>query len=157
MKLGWMVGLAIGIVAGGAALAPAQVSSVKLLKVDAVTLDIRNRVWPDFHEEARVRLKEEFPVGDTDFSARVVEFVPDFSIDMKTRKVRSLSNEPRNPAVRIIVRQKGAPQDTTWAFLNFPPHFSRKSILAFQIKRLDFTDRPPLVAPSDSTTKGTKP
>jgi hypothetical protein len=84
----------------------------------------------------------------------VVEFVPDFSMDLKSKKVVSRSNELRNPAFRIIVRERGVPQDTSWAFVNMPPHFARNSMLAFKVLRVDFTGRAPLIA--DSTVAAPK-
>ncbi len=119
-------------------------------QVEGVTLVVRHRVFADFFEVDSVGLRQDFPIGDTPYSARVVEFVPDFAMDLKTHRVLSRTSELRNPAVRIIVRDKGTPQDTTWAFLNMPPHFGRKSILAFTLVRVNFKNRPPLIA-GDST------
>ncbi len=151
MRGWWMAALAIGIAAGaGAAAAP--VSPVRVLKVETVTLRIRHRIFENFAETDTVRLKQDFQIGDTDYSARVVQFVPDFVIEGKDHRVASRSNEPRNPAVRVIVREKGVPQDTTWAFLNFAPHFRRNSMLSFQIMRIDFEGRPPVVAKDTTAT-----
>jgi len=102
-----------------------------------------------------VRLKQEFPVGDTEMTARIIEFVPDFTIG-RDRKVTSRTNEPNNPAVRIVVKDKGAPHDTSWAFLNFPPHFSARAVLAFQVLRIDFENHEPVLhkALRDSSSGG---
>ncbi|MBI5710479.1 MAG: hypothetical protein HZC42_09280 [Candidatus Eisenbacteria bacterium] len=147
--------LVAGLLGAAGAAVAGPVSSVRLVKVEAVTFEIRHRIFPGFREQDQVKLKEDFQVGDTPYSARVVEFVPDFAMDLKSRKVLSRSNEPKNPAFRIIVREKGVPQDTTWAFLNMPPHFARKSMLAFQVLRIDFADRPPIV--SGDSTKAVQP
>jgi hypothetical protein len=144
MKPAWgawaaVVLLAMGAPAAGAA--PAQ-----RLKVKTVTLRMYHRVFHEFRDEARVGLRQDFPVGDTDYSARVVEFVPDFALDLEKHKVISRSSEPRNPAFHIVVRKQGVPQDTTWAFLNMPPHFARKSLIAFQVMRIDFENHAPVLA-----------
>ena len=115
-------------------------------KVKTVTLGIRHRVFHDFAESDEARLREVFTIGDTPYSAIVTDFLPDFVIDVSARRITSRSNEPRNPAVRIIVRENGVVQDTSWAFLNMPPHFSAHSLLAFKLLRIDFADRPPLLA-----------
>jgi hypothetical protein len=115
-------------------------------KVRTVTLGIRHRVYHDFAESDEARLRETFTIGDTPYSAIVTDFLPDFVIDVSARRITSRSNEPRNPAVRIIVRENGVARDTSWAFLNMPPHFSARSLLAFQLLRIDFADRPPLLA-----------
>ena len=41
-------------------------------QVESVVFVITHRVFPDFFEVDSVRLKEEFRVGDTDYSARAV-------------------------------------------------------------------------------------
>jgi hypothetical protein len=97
-----------------------------------------------------VKLKQDFLLGDTDYSARVVEYVPDFTMDLTTRKIVSKSDRPDNPAFRIVVHRKKVPQDTTWALLNMPPHFARKSLFAFQVVKIEFTGRPPIMV--DTTT-----
>jgi hypothetical protein len=121
-------------------------------RVKSVTLRVRHRVFPGFKEDHRIALKKDFAIGDTDYTARVVEYVPDFAMGMESKKVFSRSNEPNNPAFRIIVRMKGQPQDTTWALLNMPPHYTRKSLLAFKVMRIDFMDHPAIVNPDTAET-----
>ena len=67
---------------------------------------------------------------------------------LSTGKVISRSQEPRNPAFKIVVREGKAYRDTTWAMLSLPPHFARNSYLAFKVMRIDFIGREPLVADS---------
>lgn len=125
-------------------------------KVTAVTLGVRHRVFPGFGELKRVEMNKRFQVGDTEFAAEIVEFQPDFTIQLKPRKkITSRSNEPNNPAFRIIVREKGSPRDTVWAFFNSPPHFAAKSLLAFQVLKIEFEDRPPLEPDTTSAEPGT--
>lgn len=151
--------------AGGAAVAPAPGKAPAAVKpavkpaakpaakaasapVSKIKLRMRHRVHANFMEEAEVALRQDFPIGDTEYSGRVLRYVPDFTMDKG--KVSSRSNEPRNPAFQIVVKENGAPHDTSWAFLNFPPHFSRKSVIAFQVLRIDFPGRPSVHAKSDS-------
>jgi hypothetical protein len=133
-------------VAAGPAATPAGPAPAGPPEVTALTLRIRHRVFANFREDRTVRMRQAFQVGDTDYAAQVVRFVPDFAMDTKTRKVTSRSDETKNPAFQIIVKQKGTPQDTTWAFLNLPPHFARNSLLAFQVLRIDFKNRAPVVS-----------
>jgi hypothetical protein len=123
-------------------------------KLDTVTLGIRHRVFPDFVDLQKVHLKQRFVVGDTKYTATVVDFVPDFAMALKSHKVISRSSEPNNPAFKIVVRLAGKAQDTTWAMLRMPPHFARNSMLAFKVARIDFIGRPPLV---NADTTGDKP
>jgi len=109
-----------------------------------VTLHIFNRVFTAFHDRVVAVPGREFRVGDTDYTARVVEFVPDFSMSLKTHRVTSRSGEPRNPAFRVVVSRAGTPTDTSWAFFNMPPHYAAREVLAFVATRIEFTNRPPL-------------
>ena len=166
MRPGRMVGLLVGLAAGflsvhgtaaapadpaapakpAARTAPASAKGAAAPRVTHVTFGVRHRVFADFAQLVQVRMKEEFQVGDSPYTARAVAFVPDFTLDLETRKVSSLSLEPRNPAFKVIIREKGVPSDTAWAFLNMPPHFSRRSMLAFQVLRIEFAGHAPLSA-----------
>jgi len=148
MNTRWVVGAgALLLAAGtlGAAGTTAPVAS-HAARVKTVTLAMRHRVFANFSDLQTVTLQKEFPVGDSDFSAKVIRYVPDFAMELKTGKVVSRSSEPKNPAFQVIVREKKVVQDTSWAFLNMPPHFGRKSLLAFKVVRIDFVGAPPIVA-----------
>ena len=151
MRRGLRLGLLAGLLAGSSAWAGGAPASHGP-RLEAVTLGIQHRIFHDFHDVQRVKLNQEFLLGDSDYSARVVQYVPDFEMDLGTRKVISRSDQPNNPAFKIIVREKKVPQDTTWAFLNMPPHFGRRSFFAFHVLRIDFAGRAPLVA--DTTSEG---
>lgn len=141
---------AIGLILlGGVLLVGTGAAPKAPAKVKAVTILIRNRVFHDFLDKQVVGLNQQFQVGDTDFTAELVEYVPDFAIDIKAKKVQSRSNEPNNPAFHIIVWEKDAPVDTVWAFLNTPPHFGRKSMLAFKIHQIEFIGHKTIVAPPE--------
>jgi hypothetical protein len=131
-----------------AILALASIAAAPAPKLKSVTIAIRNRVFHEFADQQTVIQGKSFVIGDTDFSARLVQYVPDFAMDISNGKVVSRSNEPRNPAFKIIVSQKGKPQDTTWAMMSLPPHFTRRSFLAFKVMRIDFTGREPIVVDS---------
>ena len=114
-------------------------------KVKTVTLHVFHRIFRNFQDRIVTPLGQEFRIGDSDYTGRVVEFVPDFAMDLKTRKVVSRSREPKNPAFRIIVLRNGEPRDTVWAFFNLPPHFAPKSEIGFVATEIAFTNRPALV------------
>lgn len=149
MRRGIWLGLLIGMVvvprAHGEATAPAATRGPKL---ESVTLGVRHRVFPEFRDLRRVRLNQDFLLGDTDYSARVIQYLPDFQMDLERRKVFSLSDQPRNPAFRVVVRKNQVPHDTSWAFLKSPPHFGARSYFAFQVLRIDFVGAPPLLVDS---------
>ncbi len=154
MRLGIALALLTGLLAlpgaAGSAKAP-PARAVGAPRVETVTFSIRHRVFHDFHDMQTVRLNQDFILGDTDYSARVVQYVPDFYMDLTTRKVASKSEQPDNPAFKVIVRKGKAPQDTTWAFLNMPPHFGRRSYFAFHVIRIDFLGHAPMIADTVAT------
>jgi hypothetical protein len=142
--------IALAVLAATSAPGDVPASRAAKLKLKHVTLRIGHRAFPEFRDEVIAKPQVMFRVGDTEYSAKVVDFQPDFAIDMKTRKVSSRSEEPKNPAVRVIVWKNGAPDDTSWAFLNMPPHFTRKSMLAFRLMRIEFEGGRALDAPRDT-------
>jgi hypothetical protein len=141
--------LALLAVPAGRAATPAP-AATHGPKLEAVTFGIRHRVFHDFRDVQRVKLNQDFLLGDSEYSARVIQYLPDFQMDIEHHKFFSLSDQPRNPAFRVVVSRGKAPHDTSWAFLKSPPHFSAKSYFSFEVLRIDFVGHPPLLA--DTTT-----
>lgn len=110
-----------------------------------VTLRVGHRAFPDWYEDHEVALREPFQVGDSDLSAEIIRFEPDFTILGDTRKIVSRTKDPNNPAFQIVVYDGETPHDTSWAFLKMPPHFKPRSLVAFKVLRIDFKGRKPLV------------
>jgi hypothetical protein len=108
------------------------------LKFKGVTLHVFHRVFKEFHDKVDAKMKQEFRIGDSEYTGSIVEFVPDFTLDLKTRKVTTRGQEPNNPAWRIIVRKNGAPMDTAWAFMDLQPHFGKNALLGFIATRATF-------------------
>jgi hypothetical protein len=107
-------------------------------------LEAGSRLYPDWKEQHSVRIFEGFPIGDTEFTAKVTKFIPDFR--MIDGKPTSWSLAPNNPAVRVFVYADSGAVDSSWAFQNFPPHFSPKSFFTFKLQEVRG-----YVPPSDST------
>lgn len=98
------------------------------------TIVTGSRLAPDWKEEQVVRLHEHFYLGDQPYTAAVEEFMESFIID--EGKAFNDSDSLANPAAFVKVYADTGAVDSTWAFLNFPPHFSPKSFFTFQIKAL---------------------
>jgi len=134
-------GVLAGLLAGAALAAqapPAGQAAAAKLKLKTVDLHIFHRVFPDFHDRVDATLGKEFRIGDTEYTGTVIRFVPDFSMDLKTGRITTRSQEPNNPAWHVVVRKNGVPQDTSWAFLNMAPHFGQRSLIAFLAVRATF-------------------
>jgi hypothetical protein len=106
---------------------------------DSVVVLIGNRMFPDFGEILSTGLHRRQVIGDTEFSFEVTRFYPHFSINDSTRAIVSLSDEPKNPAFRVLVFNADSLADSTWAFYNLDiPHFSRSSPLWFRVLQFDY-------------------
>jgi len=95
-------------------------------------VEVGSRLYPTWHELLRLRLGELFYLGDSEYTARIDRFLPDFRII--DGKFLTVSQELKNPAARVVVYHDTTAADTSWAFLNFPPHFSPRSFFTFQLK-----------------------
>jgi hypothetical protein len=129
-----------------AASGPPAKSGPAKLKLATVDLHIFHRVFPNFHDRVDASLDKEFRIGDTEYTGIVIRFVPDFTMDLKTGKISTRSQEPNNPAFRLVVRKNGVPQDTSWAFLNMAPHFGQRSLIAFLAVRATFANHAPVAS-----------
>jgi hypothetical protein len=117
--------------------------------IEAVQIQVTHRMYSGFHEQVTAKPGQRFQIGDTDMMGRIVGFVPDFAMDDKSMKVISRSDLPRNPAIQIEVSQADTLVEKAWAFMKgSPPHFSRKSMLAFEIEQVFWK---PGHAPADSS------
>jgi hypothetical protein len=101
----------------------------------ALVVEIGSRLYPDWSEEQEVPLDQFFYLGDTEFVAKIVGFVPDFRIS-DSGEILNYSDELKNPAAHVIIYQDTTASDSTWAFLNFPPHFSPRLFFTFKLKEI---------------------
>ena len=146
----------LALVAAGTSRTSAQEASSAAPDSGTVfALEVGNRNYPGWREEWRVHLGETFYLGDSRFTARVEQFVPDFRINDQG-EVLHYSDEPNNPAVRVVVYGDTAATDTTWAFLNFPPHFSANSFFAFRLMAVEGYEPPVAEADDPATLPGSK-
>jgi len=122
------------------------------LEVEEVTVAATHRIYKDYRETLTVKMGERFVLSDTEFSAEAVEFLPDFAINVEKEEVISRSDEPNNPAVRIVVYQNDERVDEVWAFRGKgAPHFYRDSFLAFEL--LDYKIKEASSSPSEVETE----
>jgi hypothetical protein len=116
--------LCIDAVAGIAA--TAEPDTTLTLKIE-----VGSRMYTTWSEQLRVRLGEAFYLGDSEYTARIDRFLPDFRI--VDGEFISVTQQLANPAARVIVYHDTTATDSTWAFLNFPPHFSPRSFFTFKL------------------------
>jgi hypothetical protein len=104
------------------------------------TLVTGSRLYPDWSEEHQVKLHEMFYLGDTEYTAKIEGFMPDFR--MRDGEPLNWSMAMANPAAFVVVYADSGAADSTWAFLNFPPHFSPKSFFTFKLTTVDGYEAP---------------
>jgi cytochrome c biogenesis protein len=77
------------------------------------------RKTPKKSPTVEVHLDEDVSVPGTPYSLRILQFIPDFSMD-ENRKISSRSAQPNNPALQILVSKNGKPLKAPWVFENYP-------------------------------------
>ena len=76
--------------------------------------------WPERKLRAQLPVQLDIQQSFADsFRIRVLKYIPDFIVDMKTREVSSRSNEPNNPAILVEVVGPNY-QNNRWLFARFP-------------------------------------
>ncbi len=101
----------------------------------SLRVEVGSHMYTTWHEQLRVRLGETFFLGDSEYTARIDRFLPDFRII--DGEFTSVTRQLANPAARVIVYHDTTATDTTWAFLNFPPHYSARSFFTFKLLEID--------------------
>lgn len=76
-------------------------------------------------------------VPNSEYRITVVEYIPHYQIDMKTRKVVSASKEPVNPALKIEI-DDGDKTREEWLWSKFPSSPHQKVKLPFRLEFADF-------------------
>jgi len=66
-----------------------------------------------------------FRLPKTDLTVTVSHFIPDFLIDMETGQASSRSNDPNNPAVKVMVFRGKDTLYNHWAFFKFPEQHAK--------------------------------
>jgi hypothetical protein len=100
-------------------------AACQTMRVTGPAFGIRVRHISDHtaYEDHKVHVGEQFYIADTLYTVKVEEFIPDFVIDMKTKKVSSRSDKPLNPALRLAVAcQQDLLYETWILYQNLIPH-----------------------------------
>ena len=103
----------------------------------------KNVTWSvpvELNVEQVLTPKDEPPEPENSFRVKPVRYVPDFVIDMKTREIRTRSEQPNNPAILVEVAHQSH-TNKQWLFA-FHPDFDmhltddseRKLALRYQVK-----------------------
>lgn len=97
-------------------------------------------IWPEDSNrpfECVARAGEKAAILGSEYDVEVLEYLPHYSIDTKTRKVVNQSKKPVNPAVRVAL-SNGRKTFEQWLWAKFlsSPHEDQK--LPFRMRYTDF-------------------
>lgn len=104
---------------------PMQTSAPKTVAVptevqgmwESVVLHIEDKTHQTSLDQT-IPLHTDYQIPDSELTVQVGDFLPQFS--MGESRITSLSNEAKNPALKIIVLKKGEEVFNGWLFERFP-------------------------------------
>jgi len=86
-------------------------------KWKSVVIEVANKQTNE-KKDYVVDIKQGFIIPDTKIQMDVLTFLPDFS--MSPKGITSLSNEPRNPAAKVVIYEDGNKIFESWLFQKLP-------------------------------------
>ena len=99
-------------------------------------------VWPDKAKKPLqfvIEKGQSVSIPESDCSLKILDYIPHYSIDAKTRKVTNASKEPVNPAIKVRCT-KGDSTIEQWLWSKVPssPHSKDKLPLRVEFTEFDF-------------------
>ena len=99
-------------------------------------------VWPDKAKKPLqfvIKKGQTLSIPESGYSLKILDYMPHYSIDAKTRKVANASKEPVNPAIKVRCT-KGDNTVEQWLWSRFPasPHSKVKLPFRAEFTELDF-------------------
>ena len=86
-------------------------------KWKAVVIEVANKQTNE-KKDYVIHIDKDFIIPDTSIRVKVLAFLPDFS--MSSNGITSLSNEPRNPAAKVVIYEEGKKIFEGWLFKKLP-------------------------------------
>ena len=101
-------------------------------KWKAVVIEVVNKQTNEKKDHV-VDIDQSFTIPDTKIRIDVSTFLPDFS--MSAKGITSLSNEPRNPAAKVVIYENGRNIFEGWLFKKLPMvHPFEHEVYAIKLK-----------------------
>jgi hypothetical protein len=86
-------------------------------KWKAVVIEVANKQNNE-QKDYVIHIDKDFIIPDTSIRVKVLAFLPDFS--MSSKGITSLSNEPKNPAAKVVIYEEGKKIFEGWLFKKLP-------------------------------------
>ncbi|MBW1677943.1 MAG: DUF2155 domain-containing protein, partial [Deltaproteobacteria bacterium] len=96
---------------------PVSVSPDVRSKWKAVVIEVANKQTNE-QKDYVVDINKSFVIPNTKIKIDVLAFLPDFS--MSPKGITSLSNEPKNPAVKVVIHEDDKKIFESWLFQKLP-------------------------------------
>jgi hypothetical protein len=87
--------------------------------------------------ECIAKTSETISIPGSEYKLKIVEYLPHYSIDTKTKKVVSQSQKPVNPAVKVLL-DDGKKRVERWLWAKFPSSPHQETELPLRIRFTDF-------------------
>ncbi len=84
--------------------------------VESLNIVVTHAKDESFLEEHVMKLGDEVFIHDTNYTIRLLDYVPDFYIDKETKEVNTRSSLPNNPAAKIALFPLAQDTAGRWAF-----------------------------------------
>jgi hypothetical protein len=97
-------------------------------------------IWPEDGNqpfECVAKTSETISIPKSEYKVTILEYLPHYSIDTKTKKVVSQSQKPVNPAVKVII-DNGKKTFQRWLWAKFPSSPHEEAELPLRIRFTDF-------------------
>jgi hypothetical protein len=97
-------------------------------------------IWPENGNqpfECIAKTSETISIPGSKYKVKIVEYLPHYSIDTKTKKVISQSQKPVNPAVKVIF-DNGQKRIERWIWAKFPSSPHQETELPLHVRFTDF-------------------
>ena len=107
----------------------------KAVGILSVRLEDGNRPF-----ECVAKKTEPITIPGSGYKLTVLEYMPHYSIDTKTKKVFNQSDKPVNPAIKLAIRD-GRKTSEQWLWAKFPSSPHEKTKLPLRMKFTDFNLR----------------
>ena len=86
-------------------------------KWKSVVIEVANKQTNE-QKDYVIHIDKDFIIPDTSIRVKVLAFLPDFS--MSSNGITSLSNEPRNPAAKVVIYEEDKKIFDGWLFKKLP-------------------------------------
>ena len=103
-------------------------------------------VWPDKAKKPLqfvIKKGQSLSIPESDCSLKILDYMPHYSIDAKSKKVKNSSKQPLNPAIEVRCT-KGDSTTEQWLWSKFPssPHSKAKLPFRAEFIDVDFGKKP---------------